>query len=128
MTTFEKYQPNYSYEDIESIKFSPDNRFFAVAADNGYTIWTLPEWNIYHEVLNQHIRDIAFSPDGKIVAVVDVKGITLWSTDNITQMALLKRKGLLNSVSKIVFSHDSTMLAGTRYKGMLSLWDLRKLK
>lgn len=121
------YKPNYYYADIRSIKFSPDNRFFAVAGEKGMTIWTLPEWNIYHEVLDQRLRDIAFSPDGKLYAVVDVKGITLWSVDDITPMALLKNEGFSNSVSKIVFSHDGNMLAGTGYEGILSLWDLRKL-
>ena len=121
------FKLNYYYRDIRTIKFSPDNSFFAAAGENGLTIWSLPGWDIYHEVLDQEIRDIAFSPDGKMYAVVDVKGITLWSTDNITQIALLKRKGFLDSVSKIVFSHEGNILAGTEYEGILSLWDLRKL-
>ncbi|MDE0636804.1 MAG: hypothetical protein OXI43_13275 [Candidatus Poribacteria bacterium] len=122
------FKLGYYYADIRSIKFSPDNRFFAVAGENGLTIWTLPEWKIYHEVQDQRIRDIAFSPDGKILAIVDVKGITLWSMDNITSIALLKRKSLWDSVSKIAFSHEGNLLAGTDYDGILSLWDIRKLK
>ena len=121
------FKPNYYYADIRSIKFSPDNRFFAVAGEKEMTIWTLPEWKIYHEVQNQSIRDIAFSPNGKILAIVDVKGITLWSVDNITSIALLKRKSLWDSVSKIAFSHEGNMLAGTGYDGILSLWDIREL-
>ncbi|MDE0483011.1 MAG: hypothetical protein OXI67_10570 [Candidatus Poribacteria bacterium] len=118
-------KPKEFINSIRAINFSPDNRFFAVAANNGLTIWSLPEWNIYHEVLDQRIRDIAFSPDGTMYAVADVKGITLWSVENITPIALLRGKGLFASVSIIAFSADGSMIAGGNYDGVLRLWDLR---
>ncbi len=120
-------EPNERINSIRAIDFSTDNRFFAVAANNGLTIWTLPEWNIYHEVLNQRIRDIAFSPDGTMYAVADVKGITLWSIEMITPIALLRGEGLFGSVSVIAFSHDGSMLAGGNYDGVLYLWNMEKL-
>ncbi len=113
--------------DIRSIKFSPDNRFFAVAADNGFMIWSLPDWNIYHEILNQKISDIAFSHDGKMFAVAEVMQVTLWSLESITPIALLKGKRLLADVDVMVFSPDGSMLAGGGFDGVLRLWDLRKL-
>ena len=78
--------------NIQAVDFSPNNQFLAVAAYNGLTIWTLPEWNIYHEVLDEPIFDFAFSPDGTMYAVADVKGITLWSVDALTPIALLREK------------------------------------
>jgi len=119
------YQPFYS-SDIRSIKFSPDNRFFAVGARNGLTIWSIPEWNIYYEILHQQIWDIAFSPDGTMYAVADVKGITLWSVETLTPIALLQKVGLIGS-SVIEFSPDGSILAGGGFGGVLSLWDVRKL-
>ena len=117
----EKYHP-----DIRTIKFSPDNRFFAIAGEKGMTIWSLPEWNIYHEVPEKSIRNIAFSPDGTMYAVADVKGVTLWSVENLVPIALFQKGGLIGS-SVIEFSPDGNTLAGGGYGGVLSLWDLREL-
>ncbi len=111
---------------IRSIRFSPDNRFFAVADKNGLTIWSLPEWNIYHEVIDQRIRDMAFSPDGTMFAVCDVKGITLWSIETLIPVALLSGGGLLGS-SVIAFSHDGSTLASGGYGGVLQLWEVSPL-
>ncbi len=108
---------------IQSIKFSPDNRFLGLAADNGFTIWSLPDWQIYHEVLDRRISDIAFSPDGKMLAVCDVKGIVLWSVDTLTPVALLGTGGFLGS-SVIEFSPDGRTLAGGGYGGLLKIWDM----
>ena len=112
--------------DIRSIKFSPDNRFFGLAADNGLTLWTLPEWKIYHEVLDERIFDFAFSPDGTMFAITDIKGITLWSVETLTPIALLQGGGLFGN-SVIEFSPDGKTLAGGGYGGVLSLWDMEKI-
>ncbi len=120
----EKVPANRSYtsNDIRSIEFSPDNRFFGLAADNGFTIWSLPDWQIYHEVQDRRISDIAFSPDGKMLAVCDVRGIALWSVDTLTPVALLATGGLLGC-SIIEFSPDGRTLAGGGYGGLLQIWD-----
>ena len=109
---------------IQSIEFSPNNRFFGLAAGNGYTIWSLPDWKIYHEVLDQRISDIAFSPDGSMYAVADVKGITLWDIETLTPIALLATGGFRGS-SIIEFSPDGSTLAGGGYGGVLQIWDMR---
>ncbi len=112
---------------IQSIKFSPDNRFLGLAADNGLSIWSLPDWQIYYEVLDRRISDIAFSPDGNLFAVADVKGITLWDIETLTPIALLKDKGILAFVSLIEFSPDGNTLAGGGFDGVLRLWDVSEL-
>ena len=126
----DKRNPSFSLPPsnrIQSIKFSPDNRFFGLAADNGLAIWSLPDWNIYHEVLDQRISDIAFSPNGRTFAVADVKGITLWDIETLTPIALLKGKGILAFVSIIEFSPDGNTLAGGGYDGVLRIWDVSEI-
>ena len=113
--------------EARSIQFSPDGRFFGLAADNGFTIWSLPDWNIYHEVLDQRIKDIAFSPNGTMFAVVDPKGITLWSIETLKPIALLQREGFLNFATSIAFSPDGNTLAGGCFDGVLGLWDVSHL-
>ncbi len=126
----DKRTPSLSFPTsnrIRSIEFSPDNHFFGLAAENGFTIWSLPEWKIYHEVMDKLINDITFSPDGNLFAVADVKGITLWDIETLTPIALLKDKGILAFVSLIEFSPDGNTLAGGGFDGVLRLWDVSEL-
>lgn len=124
----EDSEPTLYNNKIRAIDFSPDSRFLAVASNNGLTIWTLPDWQIYHEVVDQRISDIAFSPDGTMFAVADASGITLWSVDNITPIAFLKGKGLIANILVLAFSPDGTTLAGGSYNGVLSLWNITEVK
>ena len=91
------------------------------------TIWTLPEWDIFNEVLDQEITDIAFSPDGKTYAVTDRKTVTLWSIDNLEPIALLKEKVLLSYVDILIFSPDGKYLAAGGFSGILWIWDVSKI-
>lgn len=113
--------------EARSIQFSPDGRFFGLAADNGFTIWSLPDWNIYHEVLDQRIKDISFSPNGTMFAVAGLKDITLWSIETLKPIALLQREGFLNFVTSIAFSADGNTLASGGFDGVLGLWDVSHL-
>ncbi len=110
--------------DIRLVKFSPDNRFLAVGAENGLTVWSLPELKIYHEWFDQYVTDVAFSPDGKILAVAGFGGIILWSIDSITPIAILRGRGFLTSVMTMEFSEDGRTLAGGGFDGLLWLWDV----
>jgi len=112
--------------EIRSIKFSPDNRFLGLAAYNGLTIRSLPDWEKYHEVVDEEIRDIAFSPDGTMYAVIDATGITLWSLETLTPIALLDESGIFGTRT-IEFSPDGRTLAGGGFSGVLSLWDVSKI-
>ena len=121
-------EPEQHHNKIQSIKFSHDSRFFGAAANNGLTIWSIPEWNIYHEILDQKISDVAFSSDGKMFAVADIRQITLWSLNNITPIAILKARSFLANVDVVmVFSQDGNTLAGGGFDGVLRLWDMRKI-
>ena len=113
---------------IRSINFSPDNRYFGVAGEDGLTIWSLPDWKIYHEVLDQYFIDLEFSPDSKIFAIAHIKGITLWSTDSLTPIALLRGKSQYPSISAIAFSHDGTKIVSGSNNGVIHLWDVSEIK
>ena len=117
------HQPNYG-SAIRSIKFSPDNHFFAVAGTDGLTIWTVREWHIYHNAQDQYIGDLAFSHDSKMYALADPRAITLWSVDSVTPIASLKGPEFLSSIYVIAFSHDGSTLAGGRTDGIVRLWDI----
>ena len=120
------HQPNYG-SAIRSIKFSPDNRFFAVAGTDGLTIWIVPEWHIYQDIRDQYISDLAFSPDSKMYALADPSAVTLWSVDSVTPIALLKGLEFLSGVYVIAFSQDGSTLAGGRTDGIVRLWDIGEL-
>ncbi len=135
-----------NYSDIRSIKFSPDNRFFASVSRYGYTIWTLPEWHIHCDVRAQtatepssfllddrtqigigvgepiqSFDDLAFSPDGKMYAVAESRTVTLYSTESVTPIALLKGgRGL----SVVTFSQDGSVLVSGGIYGIAWLWDV----
>ena len=138
-----------NYSDIRSIKFSPDNRFFASVSRYGYTIWTLPEWHIHCDVRAQiatepssfslddrtqigigvgepvqSFDDLAFSPDGKMYAVAESRTITLYSTESVTPIALLKGgRGL----SVVTFSQDGSILVSGGIYGIAWLWDVGEI-
>ena len=94
---------------------------------NRYTIWSLPEVQIYHEGSGGYATDLAFSPDGKILAISDAGEVTLLSIENLTPIALLQGKGFLGGAMKNTFSHDGNLLAGGGYGGVLRLWDVRNI-
>ena len=135
-----KLQPNTEYNDIRSISFSPDNRFFTCVGSYGYTIWTLPEWHIYCDVRAQYssdgfvsggdknirtggytqiFSDLVFSPDGKMYAVADLGPVTLWSIESATPIALL-----LSGAVIMKFSQDGNTLVGGGIDGIVRLWDI----
>ncbi len=139
-------KPKTDYSDIQSIKFSPNNRFFASVSRYGYTIWTLPEWHIHCDVRAQtatepifftlddgtqvgtgvgqpvqSFDDLAFSPDGKMYAVAESRTVTLYSTESATPITLLKGgRGL----SVVKFSQDSSILVSGGIYGVAWLWDV----
>ena len=112
------------FNPIRSIKFSPDNRYFAMSTLNSLTIWSFPDWNIYHEKIDQNIYDFEFSPDGKMFATAGLGGIILWSVKSLTPITILTGNDYLTSISATAFSHDSRMIAGGGSDGNLLLWDV----
>ncbi len=110
--------------NVRTIKFSPDNRFIGLTADNGLTIWSLPEWKIYYEVIDQRMKDMAFSPNGKVYAMTDGNKVTLWLIDSLTPIALLKDKEFMSIVNVLEFSPNGKYLAAGGWSGILWIWDV----
>ncbi len=123
----DNFKSGYYYSDIDTIKFSPDNRFFAVVGEKRLTIWSLPEWKICREVDESGIVDIAFSPDGKMYATSSYRRIKIWLEESHTPIDLQKDEVFLVGATNITFSQDGSLLAGGDFDGILRLWDVRKL-
>ncbi len=124
----DNFQPNYYYSDFRTIKFSPDNRFFAVVSKEKLTILSLPEWNIYREVNEPGIVDIAFSPDGKMFATSSYKRIKIWLEESQIPIDLQKNDIFLAGAKHIIFSPDGSLLAGGDMDGFVRIWDMRKIE
>ena len=120
-------EKNYR-RNIQSIRFSPNNRFFAITGSTGIIIWSLPEWRIYRERIDQLITDIAFSPDEELYAIVSLGQITLLDLDTDTPVALLKGNSILSIYNSVVFSPDGKTLVSTGFEGELSIWNIEKIK
>ena len=114
-------------DDIRTISFSPDNRFFVIGTHYGFTIWSLPEWSIYHNIDSVYIIDFAFSPNGQVFAIASLGGIMIWSIDEMKPIAMLtrNRRTLYN---KIVFSPDGKTLVGSGYNSVINLWDMETIE
>lgn len=123
----DNFEPNIHYRDFYTIKFSPDNRFFAVGHKNGFTIWSLPEWSIYRNVDGRGIFDIAFSPNGKMFATAGHK-LKIWLAESETPIEFYKNEGYFASPRIITFSPDGSLLAGGDSDGFVRIWDMRKIE
>lgn len=113
---------------LRDLKFSHDGRYIAIKIHDRsirYTIWSLPEVQIYHEVTEQNISRIAFSPDGMILAVSNPGEVTLLSLESLTPITILKGEGYFGGAHEITFSHDGNMLAGAGTGGVIRLWDVK---
>lgn len=123
-----EYYTNVGNDDISTISFSPDNRFFVIGSNYGFTIWSIPDWKIYHDINNVYTLDIAFSPNGSVFAVASINGIMIWSIDEMKPIAVLKGNSNLTYYNNIVFSQDGKLLVGSGHDVMLNLWDLETIE
>lgn len=119
---------NVYRRDIESIRFSPDNRFFAITGNAGITIWSITDWKVYKEILDKEITNITFSPNGSLYAISGRRKITLLKLDNDIPIAVLKDNTFLSIYDLIVFSPDGKTLAKTQFDGYLTIWNIEKNK
>ena len=110
-------------DNIESIRFSADNRFLINAGFYGHTLWRLPEWKLHGKIIGEWGGlDIAFSPNGKMYATPDYKGVTLRCVANGERIASLK---VPVSTPRVVdFSFDGNTLAAGGKDGKLHLWNV----
>ncbi|HEX5746118.1 MAG TPA: pentapeptide repeat-containing protein [Archangium sp.] len=92
------------------LAFSPDGRWFAVAALGSIKLWRLPG---YQEMgtfdIQAHVRRIAFRADGEqLVAACDDKTLRFWSMGAKRSLGELR---LTIAVRSMAFSPDGKLLA-----------------
>ena len=114
--------------DIRTISFSPDNSFFAIGNNFGFTIWSLPDWRIYHQVDNVYVTDLTFSPNGKVIAIASLRGIMIWSIVEMKPIAIYIGNSRIATYYNIAFSPDGKSLVGSGYDSMITLWDMEGIE
>ncbi len=115
-----------SFIRIDTIKFSPDNRYLAICVDAaGCILWTVSEWKYHGEIHRARIEGLSFSPDGKMFAIADPisligKGIELRLSENCALIASLPGKA-----RDVAFSHNEKLIATTDQDGFFRLWKIK---
>ena len=109
-------------EEILSVQFSADNRFFASAGPYGHTLWDIPEWKPYGKILGEEIgADFAFSSDSTMYAITDYNKVILRALESGIPIASLPETQA--APKAIAFSSDSSTLACGGKDEMLRLWN-----
>ena len=126
--TSDDLKENEYRRNIESIRFSPDNRFFSITGIKGITIWSLPEWTVFREIFDEEITNITFSPDGNLYALSGRREITLLELDSDRPIALLESNTYMSIHNLIIFSPDGKTLVKTGFDGILTIWNIENIK
>jgi WD40 repeat protein len=109
---------------IESIAFSPDDRFIAAGSwDSRVSLWNL-QTRTRVAVLPESkcVHSICYSPDGKyICSCSDSKDLRLWNVEDRTYSTL---QGHGDSVWSVAFSPDGRRIASGSDDGTLRIFDV----
>ena len=138
----------HGHSEISSIVWDPNGAFFVSTGDKLIRFWDPKTGLQIGEPLLGHtsaIKKIAISPDGKLLASVsgphdkllasvsgphdkllasvDDYSIRLWDIADRNQIAILLTEYSFNSPEEVIFSPDSSLVAGRTSLGEVYLWD-----
>ena len=116
--------PNGHTGMVESVAFSPDERYLASgSSDSTVRIWNLESGE--SRVLEGHtgwINSVYFSPDGRQLASGSEDGtVRIWDLESGEDRVLKDNAGVIYSVS---FSSDGRQLASGASDRRVRIWDL----
>jgi WD40 repeat protein/DNA-binding SARP family transcriptional activator len=118
--------PEYS-QAVTAFRFSPDNKYLAVAVGEDYPDIHLLNTKTYQEIAAwpahaKWINDLAFNPDGTRLATSSGDmTVKVWQIPSGEE--LLTLGGHTASTGNIVFNQDGYRLATTSYDGTIRVWD-----
>jgi WD40 repeat protein len=120
---------------VFDVAFSPDSKKFASAGGNGVYLWDVSTGkNIYltkseFQISNPTAFCLIFSKDGQYIASGDAQGkVSIWDAKgNFIKEINLKGPGYSDySIRGLSFFDNSTLLAATGTRGIISLIDWSK--
>ncbi|MGI9429446.1 MAG: hypothetical protein ACR2NM_12360 [Bythopirellula sp.] len=122
------WQTNYPDLAVETLAFSPDGQYVAVANDDALDLWSidafenLPTWSVAMPLTSA--TDLTFHPDGRRLAVVDgwVGRVMLFDSAN-GQIVLELNARSGTDRAKVAFSSDGNRLMAT-LGGELYVWSI----
>ena len=109
---------------VQSLSFSPDGRFIAVADPGDIKIYDLLSGKIY-KTLTGHkslISSLSYSPDGKYLASGSFdRSVIIWNLEN--GGILKKLIGHIDRVVSVSFSNDGKLLASGSWDNTVKIWN-----
>jgi WD40 repeat protein len=127
-----------SFGEAGASAFSADGKWLAVVTSSGLTVWSLdgahPEETArFKNSLRWSGASIAYSRDnllavglyGEKTTPVDIPVFRVNETSVDNLMAL---SGHINSVRRVVFSPDGTLLASAGWDGAIRIWNMKSKK
>ncbi len=110
---------------VQSTVISPAGDFLAAASgDNKVRLWKVAsgEWFRTLDLGGQDIGDICFSKDGRYLALGGGKGLVrAWELSSATLKLEFTSS---NSINRLAFPPDATLLAAAPLEGAVEVWDL----
>jgi WD40 repeat protein len=113
------------------VAFSPDGRWLVNGTENEYRFWEVGSWRPGLRILRTPptgVGPLAFSPDGKILAIVQpFCEVRLIETATGRELATLAAPAP-RPIRWLCFRPDGEQLAVACEKGVVELWDLRRIR
>jgi WD40 repeat protein len=98
--------PSLGY--VHALEFSPSGRYLAAACEEGFIVWTVPEFTAELQIRGDVIRTLAFHPAGQFVALMNREHrLELWS---LASHRLVHSLTAPEQATQVEFSADGNYL------------------